>query len=180
LTWLNETQTFDVMLDRGELDAAYGFAPRHDRKLQKYNIDRYGGTPIEGNPRFKKLFADAGREVIREFHEKTRCVPANHTVAVQTRLLEENPWLAAELFELFSASKRLAYQANGRRSPGYLYFDGDDPVSQAEIFGDDPFPFGINKNRPMLDMLFRFSHQGGLTRKLAKAEEVFFPALLDT
>ena len=52
LTWLAEEQTFDRMLDRGELDAAYGFAPRHDPKLQTFgNIDRYGGTPIAGNPR---------------------------------------------------------------------------------------------------------------------------------
>ena len=32
-TWLTKEQTFDVMLDKGEIDAAYGFAPRHDAKL---------------------------------------------------------------------------------------------------------------------------------------------------
>ena len=43
------------MLDCGELDAAYGFEPRHDPKLQTFgNIDRYGGTPISGNPRLRK------------------------------------------------------------------------------------------------------------------------------
>ena len=31
--WLTAAQTFDVMLDQGEIDAAYGFAPRHDPKL---------------------------------------------------------------------------------------------------------------------------------------------------
>ena len=67
ITWLTEYQTFDAMLDCGEIDAAYGFAPRHDRKLQKYNIDRYGGIPIEGNPRLRKLFPDAGREVVTAF-----------------------------------------------------------------------------------------------------------------
>src|SRR5919205_3620997 len=36
LTWLNEDQTFDRMLERGELDAAYGFEPRHDPKLQTF------------------------------------------------------------------------------------------------------------------------------------------------
>ena len=32
----------------------------------------------------------------------------------------------------------------------------------------------------MLEMLFRNSHAEGLTQKLAKIEEVFFPALLDS
>ena len=59
------------MLDRGEIDAAYGFAPRHDPKLFKLNIDRYGGTPLEGNPRLEKLFADGGRSVIEAFFKKT-------------------------------------------------------------------------------------------------------------
>ena len=58
--WLTAAETFDVMLDKGEIDAAYGFAPRHDPKLMTLNIDRYGGTSLEGNPRLRKLFADGG------------------------------------------------------------------------------------------------------------------------
>ncbi|HEX9788077.1 MAG TPA: hypothetical protein VGB09_08620, partial [Candidatus Binatia bacterium] len=77
LTWLTAAQTFDVMLDRGEIDAAYGFAPRHDPKLYSLNIDRYGGTPLEGNPRLGKLFTDGGCAVVKAFHQKTGIVPAN-------------------------------------------------------------------------------------------------------
>lgn len=38
LSWLNEEQTFDVLLDRGELDAACGFLPRHNPKIQTLGI----------------------------------------------------------------------------------------------------------------------------------------------
>ena len=48
------------------------------------------------------------------------------------------------------------------------------------MVGTDPFPFGIAKNKPMLETLFRNSHEEGLTQRLAKIEEVFFPGLLDT
>ncbi len=65
-------------------------------------MDRYGGTPIEGNPRLGKMFADGGREaVVEAFFKKTDIVPANHVVIAQRRVLEENPWLAAELFQNF-------------------------------------------------------------------------------
>jgi 4,5-dihydroxyphthalate decarboxylase len=180
LTWLTAAETFDVMLDRGEIDAAYGFAPRHDPKLYSLNIDRYGGTPLEGNPRLNKLFADSGRAVIEAFFKKTGIVPANHLIAVQRRLLEEYPDLAMELYRLFSASKQTAYDKEARRGPAYLYFEGNDPVSQATTFGDDPFPFGIARNRPMLEMLFSNSHNEGLTQKLATVEEVFFKDTLHT
>ena len=180
LTWLTAAQTFDVMLDKGEIDAAYGFAPRHDPKLYKLNIDRYGGTPLEGNPRLEKLFADGGCAVIKAFFNKTRIVPANHVIVAQRRLIEQHPWLAGELLQLFSASKQSAYERSGFTHPAYLYFEAMDRSEQAALFGDDPYPFGIAKNRAMLELLFRSSHEQGLTQNPARIEEVFHPALLDT
>jgi 4,5-dihydroxyphthalate decarboxylase len=180
ITWLTAAQSFDVMLDRGEIDAAYGFAPRHDPKLFKLNIDRYGGTPIEGNPRLGKLFADGGRAVVEAFFKKTGLVPANHVIVAQRHLLDENPGLAGELYKVFSESKQAAYERSNFASPAYLYFESNEPKTQAATFGDDPFPFGVSKNRQMLEMLFRNSHAEGLTRNLAKIEDVFFPSLLDT
>ena len=180
LTWLTADQTFDVMLDRGEIDMAFGFAPRHDPKLFSLNIDRYGGTPLEGNPRFRRLFTDGGRAVIEAFFKKTGIVPANHAIVAQRRVLEQHPELAAELFRLFSASKQAAYEREARRGRAYLYFEGTDPARQAATYGDDPFPFGISRNRAMLEMLFRNSHEEGLTKKLAAIEEIFFKRTLDT
>src|SRR5207245_10880542 len=111
LTWLGEEQTFDRMLDCGELDAAYGFEPRHDPKLQTFgNIDRYGGTPISGNPRLRKLWADGGRRVVIDYFEKTKIVPANQTIAVHSSLLEEHPWVALELFKPVQEAKLTAYE----------------------------------------------------------------------
>ena len=181
LTWLTKVQTFDVMLDRGEIDAAYGFAPRHDPKLQTISgIDRYGGTLLEGNPRLGKLFSDGGREVVQAFFDKTGVVPANHVIAAQRRLLEEHSWLASELIKLFRDSKQCAYDRQRSDGPAYLYFEGNDPARQAATFGDDPFPFGVAKNRRMIEMLFRNSHEEGLTRNLARMEDVFSPSTLDT
>ena len=181
LTWLGEEQTFDRMLDCGELDAAYGFEPRHDPKLQTFgNIDRYGGTPISGNPRLRKLLADGGRRVVIDYFEKTKIVPANHTIAVQSRLLEEHPWVALELFKLFQEAKLAAYERAKRWSSAYLYFGGSDAASQAGLFGDDPYPYGIKQNQEMLELLFRISREGGLTQKLARIENLFSPTTLDT
>ena len=179
-TWLTTAQTFDVMLDRGEIDAAYGFAPRHNAKLMTLNMDRYGGTPLEGNPRLRKMFADGGLSIVEAFHKKTGIVPANHVIVAQRRVLEQQPWLPSEIVRLFSESKRIAYERGNFASPAYLYFDDSDRASQEKMVGNDPFPFGIKNNRRMLEMLFQNSHEEGLTQRLAKIEEVFSPGLLDT
>ncbi len=180
LTWLAAEQTFDAMLDRGEIDAAYGFAPRHDPKLFSLNIDRYGGTPLEGNPRVVKLFSDGGCAETRKFFEKTGVVPANHVIVAQRRLLEEHSWLAAEILNLFSESKQKAYEKSNFSSPAYLYFEAMDRPAQESLIGNDPYPFGIARNRKMLRMLFQSSYEQGLTKKLAAIDEVFYPGLLDT
>ena len=180
MTWLDASQTFDVMLDRGEIDIAYGFAPRHDPKLFSLNIDRYGGTPLEGNPRIGKLFTDGGCAVVKAFFQKTGIVPANHVIVAQRRLLEEHPWLGAEVLELFTRSKQIAYERNNFGAPAYLYFGAMNRAEQAALYGHDPFPFGIEKNRHMLETLFRSSHEQGLTRRLARIDDVFHHSLLDT
>ncbi|MGH8546871.1 MAG: hypothetical protein ACREX3_25310 [Gammaproteobacteria bacterium] len=59
-------------------------------------------------------------------------------------------------------------------------FDGDDYNKQREIFGEDPYPFGIRKNRKMLQIIFGESFEEGLTKKPAKIEKLFCPTLLDT
>ncbi len=179
-TWLTAAQTFDVMLDKGEIDAAYGFAPRHDPKLMTLNIDRYGGTPLDGNPRLRKMFADGGLSIVEAFHQKTGIVPANHVIVAQRRVLQQNSWLPSEIIRLFSESKRIAYERDNFANPGYLYFENSDRGSQEKMVGTDPFPFGLKNNRRMLEMLFRNSHEEGLTQRLAKIEEVFSPGLLDT
>ena len=45
---------------------------------------------------------------------------------------------------------------------------------------EDPYPLGIEKNRAMLDVLFRASHEEGLTKKLARIEDIFDRSLLGT
>jgi hypothetical protein len=62
-------------------------------------VDRWDGTPIDGNPRLKKLLDDDGKGVVYEFYRRTGCFQANHHVIVQNRILEEHPWVALELFK---------------------------------------------------------------------------------
>ena len=160
LKWLTEEETLDRMLDSGDLDAAYSVAPSHDPKLQTFGskIDRYGEHRSLESP-LRKLFHDGGRQVTIDYFRKTGIVPANHTLAVQKRLLNEHPWLALELFKLFREAKLAAYERAKRWSSAYLYFEGNDAANQATLFGDDPFPYGIKANQKMLDLLFRNSRR---------------------
>src|SRR5262249_38649674 len=69
--WLTVDQTLDVMLDRGEIDACTAIRP--DARVTAGDptvVDRWGGTPIDGNPRLRKLLDDDGKRVVYEFYRQ--------------------------------------------------------------------------------------------------------------
>lgn len=181
LNWLDETQTFDAMLDKGEIDAATGFFPRRSGDGRNFiDIDRYGGTPMERNPRIRKLLSDGGREIMVAYFKKSGVIPVNHMVIVQERILTEYPWVALEIYKAFRRSKEVAFERAREYGAAYFLFADNAFQEQANIFGDDPYPQGLQANKKMLEILFRASFEQGLTKKLARVEDVFYPTTLDT
>jgi 4,5-dihydroxyphthalate decarboxylase len=47
-----------------------------------------------------------------------------------------------------------------------------------EIFGEDPFPYGVEANRAMLQTIIDFSYEQGLTKEKQKIEDLFAPSTL--
>lgn len=181
LHWLTEELTLDGMLDKGEIDAAYGVAPgQHAEPAGLLSMDRYGATPIEGNPRIRRLLPDSGQQVVADYHRRTGLLPSNHMVVVKSSVLDKSPWVALELFQAFQKSKELAYQWSKEMGRAYLLFEGEDFKRQADLFGDDPYPLGLDANRGMLERLARASLEQGLTSSLACVDELFHPSTRDT
>jgi 4,5-dihydroxyphthalate decarboxylase len=72
--------------------------------------------------------------------------PINHVVVVKDALLAEHPWLGGELMRLFAAAKQRA---------------------------DDSVPYGIDANRPAIELLMRYAAEQGLIPRAYAVEELF-------
>ena len=165
--WLTVDQTLDVMLDRGDLDACT--ALRQDNHVTAGDptvIDRYGGTPIHGNPRLRKLLEDNGKGIVYEYYKRTGFFQCNHHVIVQNRLLKEHPWIARELFHAFQRSKEVAYERARR--------------SQAAVLGEDPYPIGLHAMGKNIERAIQGSVEQGLLRKPLRLEDIYYRTTLDT
>jgi 4,5-dihydroxyphthalate decarboxylase len=46
------------------------------------------------------------------------------------------------------------------------------------MFGGDPFPYGIESNRPTLELFLRYAHEQGIAHRLASPEEIFPPGIM--
>jgi 4,5-dihydroxyphthalate decarboxylase len=179
--WLTVDQTLDVMLERGDIDACT--AIRQGSRVTAGDptvIDRYGGTPISGNPRLRKLLEDGGRGVVYEYYRKTGFFHCNHNVIVQNRILREHPWVALELYNAFQRSKEVAYERARRAQSAYLYFPGKDFQEQATVLGEDPYPIGLRAMGKNIERAIQGSLEQGLLTKPLRLEDIYYRTTLKT
>jgi 4,5-dihydroxyphthalate decarboxylase len=126
----------------------------------------------------KPLFADTVGEATR-FMKKHGYVPANHAYAIRGDIYRKYPWLAFNLYKGFVAAKEYAMERLKENIPSGLILRDEYYAKSREIFGADPFPYGVKANRNMLETIIDYSFEQGLTPKKLKLEELFAPSTLE-
>jgi 4,5-dihydroxyphthalate decarboxylase len=165
------------MLVDHELDAApVGRTFRREKNV----IDR--STQIRALDRdwskVRPLFRDRVAEGARFFREHG-FIPANHAYAIRGDIYRQYPWLAFNLYSAFVKAKEAWNEQLPSKIPSALIFGPEYLAQTRQLFGDDPFPYGVKANRPMLETLVSYSHEQGLTPEKAKIEDLFAPSTLD-
>lgn len=126
----------------------------------------------------KLLFPDRMQEGKR-FFDKHGFIPANHTYVIRGDVYRKHPWIALNLYQAFLAAKEIGLATLAESIPSGLVFGADYLAKTRELFGPDPFPYGIKANRAMLDTILDYSHEQGLTKERQKIEDLFAPSTLD-
>jgi 4,5-dihydroxyphthalate decarboxylase len=164
------------MLLAHELDAAAVVGP-WTRSASV--VDRSSRIPGSGDwSKIKLLFPDRMAES-RRFFKKHGFLPANHTYIIRGDIYRKYPWVAFNLYSGFVKAKALAAEKLLERIPSALFFGREYLAMTKEIVGDDPFAYGINANRPMLERLVDYSHEQGLTKEKTKIEDLFAESTRD-
>jgi 4,5-dihydroxyphthalate decarboxylase len=168
---INFTGTdFGTMYLKNELDASaglgFGIGPGQESGIDRERRD------LTGNPDIVTLFPDPRQEAIR-FYRKTGIYPPHHTTVVRESILEQHPWIAVSLMEAFEESKRIAIERIKRMPPSLMVFGEQYLREIGEVFGDDPYRYGIQANTEALDMAQTFSIQQELTKRKQPFDEIF-------
>ena len=154
----------------GELDASMNLSLVMGRTLES-GIDRKQAD-LKGKQEIVTLFPDARQESVR-FFRKTGVYPPHHTTAIRESILKEHPWVAVSLMEAFEEAKKIALKRLKDVTPSLMVFGKQSLKEQNEIFGPDPFPYGINANLKAFDMAQTFSVEQGLTERKQPLDEIF-------
>ncbi len=127
-----------------------------------------------------RLFPDY-RSTERDYYSRTAIFPIMHAVAIRKSLAQQNPWLIEAAFNAYSQSKKMAfeYMANAAWAKESLPWFGQEFAETRALMGDNYYSYGIKPNRKTLELLFRYSHQQGLSSRELTIEELFEPASLE-
>jgi 4,5-dihydroxyphthalate decarboxylase len=158
-------RSLSEMLASGEIDCAI--------------IARPPTCFLEEDPRVERLIPDfLDREV--EYYKTTGVWPIMHIIAMKRRILDENPWVARNLYNAFEESKRRSLErlldpAVSRYPLAWLPTYGR---QMRDLFGADPFPFGIEKNRRTFEQMLLYTYQQGIAERHMTPEEIFSPGIM--
>lgn len=136
-------QDLRAMVLSGEIDAAIALTGLDQTKVRTVIPD-----------------ADAAAAA---WYRKTGAYPVNHVVCVRTDLLNEHPWLGAELMRIFHAAKA----ASGTAPAEARY---------AATIGGDPLPYGLQANRTGIEYCLRYAAEQGLVSRVYRPEDLFLTA----
>ena len=146
-------------------------------------LDAYIGArrPAAFSKGVSRLFPDY-RRAERAYYEKTGIFPIMHSVVLREELVTQHPWLPRSLYAAFVEAKQRAY----RRLDDTAALLTSLPWQMAEVeetralMGDDPFVYGLGRNRKNLETLVGYSFRQGLAPRHLTLEEMFVESLLDT
>jgi 4,5-dihydroxyphthalate decarboxylase len=131
-----------------------------------------------GDPRVVRLFQDY-QAVEQAYFEATAIFPIMHVLAIKRPILERHPWVARNLFKAFEEAKQRslarAAEFTASRFPipwGTFYFD-----RAQELFGPDPFPYGVEPNRVTLEAFTAFAHEQGVAHRRVDIAELFWETM---
>jgi 4,5-dihydroxyphthalate decarboxylase len=153
-------KSLSEMIATGEIDCAI--------------IARPPDSFIAGHPDVVRLFPDY-LEMEEKYYSLTGIWPIMHIIAMKKSILDDNPWVARNLYNAFLESKRRSIErlldpAVSRYPLAWL------PTyarKMRDLFGGDPFPFGIEENRATWEQMAQYTYQQGIAHRHFKPEEIF-------
>jgi 4,5-dihydroxyphthalate decarboxylase len=100
-----------------------------------------------------------------------------HLVAMRRDVYEKHPFIATSLFKAMNEAKNLALAK--MRKVGALRYMLPGMIAEldeiATTFGGDPWPYGVEANRPTLEALVRYMAEQSLIKAPIPVEELFVP-----
>jgi 4,5-dihydroxyphthalate decarboxylase len=154
-----------AMLEQGEIDALMVPHPPQEA--------------LRGSATICRLFSNPKAEEAKYF-QKNGFYPIMHVVAFKDDVLAKDPWLAESVMKAFERAKQASLRYYD--DPNWSRFVWGRHLFEEErkAFGEDPWPYGVRKNRVNLERFIGYSLDQALMEKKLVVNELFANSTLDS
>ncbi|KAJ5123797.1 hypothetical protein N7448_009894 [Penicillium atrosanguineum] len=125
-------------------------------------------------PHIQHLFPKV-RETEKEYYQRTGIFPIMHLVVIKKEVVKKHPFVPRSLFRAMDESKNIALRSMKFAST-YRYmlpFLSSDLDEIEQLFGGDPWPYGIEPNRTTLEALVNLLYDQAMISRKVTLEELF-------
>jgi 4,5-dihydroxyphthalate decarboxylase len=115
-------------------------------------------------------------EAVEEaYFRETGVFPIMHVIAIKTEILARHPWLAMNLYKAFDEAKRrsIARLSDITASHAPLAWLAPYAERMKTLFGEDFWPYGLERNRRTLQAFIDFAFEQGVCHRKVELEELF-------
>ena len=127
---------------------------------------------LEAGDRVRRLFPDAKGEELQYFR-KNGYYPIMHIIALKKELVDREPWVAKALLTAFEEAKKICLSYYDDPNWSQLAWGFQHIEEQRKLLGDDPWPFGLRRNRANLERFLEYSLDQGLIGKIMDVDDLF-------
>ncbi|HEY1232839.1 MAG TPA: ABC transporter substrate-binding protein, partial [Candidatus Binatia bacterium] len=121
----------------------------------------------------RRLFPNCA-EVEKTYFRKHGIFPIMHTIVLRKDIYQTDPSVAGRIFALFKEAKEDFYRKANAVDRTYVFpWLYDYWQSIREVLGEDPFPYGMEKNRRNVEKYFDHAVEQSLIPRRPKLEDLF-------
>jgi len=122
----------------------------------------------------RRLFSDYEAAEEAYFRE-TGVFPIMHLIVIKTEILARHPWLAMNLYKAFDEAKRRSIERLSDITASHAPLAWLAPYAERmkRLFGEDFWPYGLEKNRKTLQAFVDFAFEQGVCHRKLTLDELF-------
>jgi 4,5-dihydroxyphthalate decarboxylase len=134
---------------------------------------------VRGSAKIARLFSDPKQEELNYFR-KNGYYPIMHVIAFKDEALDKHPWAARSMMEAFEQAKDVCARYYDDPNWSRLAWARHLVEEERRLFGEDPWPSGVRRNRANLERFAEYSRDQGLIPRALSPEELFHTTTLET
>ncbi|OGA09640.1 MAG: hypothetical protein A3H33_07195 [Betaproteobacteria bacterium RIFCSPLOWO2_02_FULL_65_20] len=148
--------------------------------LEERRIDAIIGTSlpnaIRRNPDVVRLFPNYV-EIEKDYYRRTGIYPIMHLIAIKREIYERHPFVASSLYKAFVEARDIALKKMASsRAPRYMTpWLTRDIDEMRDVFGDEPWPYGVEPNRRTLEALMTYLVDQSIIATPIPVDDLFVP-----